>query len=58
VSLGAPKSGALGFCNVPLRIPDDPVVVGLQGFAQFFWPDSCSPNGWSASNALSITVQP
>ncbi|MCI0585840.1 MAG: hypothetical protein L0323_03250, partial [Planctomycetes bacterium] len=48
----------LGAAEVPLPIPNDPLLAGVPAFAQFFWPDSCAPGGFSASNALAVTVQP
>ncbi len=51
-------SDATGFCELPLRIEDDPALVGLQGWVQFFWRDPCGPAGWAASRSLGITLQP
>jgi ice-binding like protein len=55
-------SNAAGATVIPIPIPNDPALAGLQVFAQFFWvgpssPPPCAPGGISASNALAITVQ-
>jgi hypothetical protein len=52
------QTDGLGFCELRLRIPSNPAAVGLTAFAQFVWKDPAGPAGWSASNALAITVQP
>ena len=51
-------SDAAGNALVPLPIPPNPILAGVQVFTQFAWFDSCAPGGFSASNALAITVQP
>ncbi|MCI0587211.1 MAG: hypothetical protein L0323_10265 [Planctomycetes bacterium] len=51
-------SNAVGAATVPLPIPPDAALAGLQLFVQFAWPDACAPGGFSASNALAIVVQP
>jgi hypothetical protein len=48
----------LGFCEKLLRIPSNPAAAGLTAYGQFLWSDPAGPSGWSASNALAITVQP
>jgi hypothetical protein len=55
-------SNAAGAAVVPLPIPNNSAIAGLQLFLQFFWagpssPPPCPPSGVSASNALAITVQ-
>jgi hypothetical protein len=52
------SSNALGAAFVPVPIPTIPSLAGMSAFAQFAWPDACSPGGISASNALAIVVQP
>jgi len=51
------STNTVGYCEQPLRIPNDPSLLGIQGYAQFVWRDACQPAGWSASPALDITVQ-
>ncbi|HKB14494.1 MAG TPA: hypothetical protein VKF62_00430, partial [Planctomycetota bacterium] len=51
-------SNALGAAEIPIAIPANPALAGLQVFVQFAWPDGCASGGFSASNALAITVQP
>jgi hypothetical protein len=52
------ESNAAGFALIPLPIPADGALVGVQGFAQFVWLDPRAPGRLLASNALAITVQP
>jgi hypothetical protein len=51
-------SDELGFALQGLPVPSSPQAIGLSGYVQFYWKDRCGPSGWSASNALSIMVQP
>jgi len=56
-------SNAIGASEVPLPIPTNPGLAGVQLFAQFVWigpgsPPPCPPQGFSASNALDVTIQP
>lgn len=51
-------SDAEGVARVPAPLPPNSSLVGLGACAQFAWPDSCAPGGYSASNALEVTVQP
>jgi hypothetical protein len=61
IFLPAASNGA-GGSEVVVPVPADPGLVGARLHAQFFWfgaptGPSCPPLGWSASNALEITVQ-
>ncbi|MFG0316030.1 MAG: hypothetical protein ACF8XB_02060 [Planctomycetota bacterium JB042] len=51
-------SDADGVARVPLPLPANPSLIGLGACLQFAWPDVCAPAGYSASNAMSLTVQP
>ena len=56
-------SNPTGACEVPLPIPADPALAGFRFFAQFLWlgpgaPSPCPPMGFSATNALDVTIQP
>jgi hypothetical protein len=51
-------SDAVGAATVPIPIPANPGLAGFQAFFQFAWFDGCAPGGFSASNALAVTVQP
>jgi hypothetical protein len=51
-------SDTTGYCEVSLRIDDDPALIGLGAWVQFFWSDECGHSGWAASRALGITVEP
>jgi hypothetical protein len=56
-------SDALGVGSVPMPIPNNPTLAGLQFFAQFLWlspttAPPCPPLGWSATPALGIVIQP
>ncbi len=53
-ALAAPS----GFALAPLPLPPLPGLAGFQVYLQFFWIDACAPGGFSASNALALTVQP
>jgi hypothetical protein len=60
---GTVFSNSIGASEVPLPIPSNPTVAGLQFFAQFVWlgpaaPPPCPVQGFSASNALDFTIQP
>jgi len=48
----------VGFTNVSLAIPSVPSFANLTLFVQVFNASSCAPNGWAASNALAVTIQP
>lgn len=55
-------SHAAGGAYVPLAVPGVRSLVGLRLNAQFVWvgpgaPPPCPPSGWSASNALEVTIQ-
>ena len=50
-------SDDLGYAEVGLPIPPNPSLRGLQLFSQFFWPSPCGAQGFSASNALDLTIQ-
>ena len=52
------SSDRWGYSRSDLGVPDAQDLIGQQFAAQFFWPDACGPAGWSASNALAITIQP
>jgi hypothetical protein len=52
------QTDGLGFCELRLRVPSNPAAVGLTAYGQFLWADPVGPAGWSASNALAISVQP
>lgn len=47
-----------GNAAFPLPVPNLPQLVGLGLSAQFAWPDTCAPQGLSASDAIAIVVQP
>jgi len=52
-----------GASYLPLPVPPDQTLVGGRIYAQFAWqgptaPAPCPALGWSASNALVITIQP
>jgi hypothetical protein len=47
-----------GWSLAPLPIPSNAQLAGLDVFFQEFWPDPCGTSGWSASNALHVTLQP
>ena len=56
-------SNPIGACELPLPIPADPAIAGFRFFAQFLWlgpgaPLPCPPMGFSATNALDISIQP
>ncbi|HKB17283.1 MAG TPA: SBBP repeat-containing protein, partial [Planctomycetota bacterium] len=51
-------SDAVGAALVPIPVPANPALAGAQLFFQFAWFDGCAPGGFSASNALAVTVQP
>jgi hypothetical protein len=52
-------SDANGRAELPLPIPAQATLAGLQLHTQFaFYVPGCPPQGWSASNALSLTIQP
>ena len=52
-------SDANGRAEQPLPIPAQATLAGLQLHTQFvFYVAGCPPQGWSASNALSLTIQP
>jgi hypothetical protein len=56
-------SDAIGAASVPLPIPAAPQLVGVVLAAQFVWlgpiaPAPCPPSGFSASNAIALTIQP
>lgn len=59
IAVAPVTSDEYGHVEVPLRIPPDPSLAGLQVAGQFAWSDDASPGGkFSASNALAVTVQP
>ena len=47
-----------GWSLAPLPIPSNSQLTGLDVYFQEFWPDPCGSSGWSASNALHVTLQP
>ena len=47
---------ARGGSAMPLPIPDDRSLIGLQIFSQSLWVDSCGPQGVSATQGLGVTV--
>jgi hypothetical protein len=49
---------AQGWVVFERSLPAAPALVGYTAAAQFVFPDACAPGGWSASNALRVTVQP
>jgi hypothetical protein len=51
------SSTATGFAAVPLPIPAGPQFVGITGFVQFGWPDSCAAGGLSGTSAMQLTIQ-
>ncbi|HKB16191.1 MAG TPA: hypothetical protein VKF62_08995, partial [Planctomycetota bacterium] len=51
-------SDAVGAALVPIPVPPNPSLAGAQFFFQFAWFDACASGGFSASNALAVTVQP
>lgn len=56
-------SNSIGAVEVPLPVPGVAALAGMQLFTQFLWlgpssPTPCPSTGFSASNALSITIQP
>ncbi|MCI0585843.1 MAG: hypothetical protein L0323_03265 [Planctomycetes bacterium] len=51
-------SDPVGAATVPIPIPANPALAGVQLFFQFAWFDACAPGGFSASNALAVVVQP
>ena len=51
-------SNAVGAAEVSLPIPPDPSLAGGQANLQFVFPSPCGPQGLSASNALTVIVQP
>ena len=62
-ALGVVISDASGAAELPLPIPSQPTLAGLQLRAQYAFlgvpaPLPCPALGWSASNALVITIQP
>ena len=62
VSLGV-ASGASGNAAIPLPLPPDSLIAGVQLDVQLVWlgptaPPPCPPIGLSASNALELTIQP
>lgn len=50
-------TNSAGYCELPLRVPESAAFTGVEVFAQAFWKSPCLPL-LSASNALSVTVQP
>ena len=52
------RSNADGYAVLRVSIPPQPVLAGFSAAAQFFWQDRCAPSGLSASNAVTVTVQP
>jgi hypothetical protein len=51
-------SNASSFSLVETVLPASASLAGAPLFAQFLWPSPCVAAGWSASNALAVTVQP
>jgi hypothetical protein len=55
-------SNPAGAADLPLPIPANATLVGTQLFVQFVWlgptTPPCPPQGFSASNALRLTIQP
>lgn len=47
-----------GSSATTFAIPNDPMLIGAQGFVQFAFFDACAPGMFSASNGLSIVIQP
>ena len=54
---GPVSSDNLGYSELGATIPNDPRLVGLQLFGQFFWGSRCQPQGTSASDAADFTIQ-
>jgi hypothetical protein len=50
-------SNAAGYCVKQMAVPAGPGFIGLTGYAQFAWADSCAPGGLSGSCGLSVTIQ-
>ena len=50
-------SDSVGYCEVALPIPADPLLTGLTVYSQFLWPKACAPNTASSTAALQIVVQ-
>ncbi len=51
-------SNGIGTALFLAPIPPIPSLAGLSAHAQFLWADPCGPAGFSASNALAISIQP
>ena len=45
------------YAEIPVRIPGDPGLAGVQVSVQFLWENPAAPPAYMASNALTITVQ-
>lgn len=52
------RSDSNGWAELRAPIPSDSTLLGMSLAIQFFWQDPCPSRGFSASNALLITVQP
>ncbi len=58
IALAALTSDDVGYVELRLAIPDDPVLEGTAFQAQMFWPDGCAAGGFCATPALEVVVQP
>ncbi len=47
-----------GYAEVNVAIPEDPRLIGDSLSLQFFWQNACGPTALSASNGLTLVVQP
>ena len=59
----AGQADARGVADLPAPVPSNAGLLGLSFGLQSFWleavsPSPCPPLGWSASNALLVTIQP
>ena len=52
------SADATGYVEVPARIPDDSVLVGLQAWIQGVFKDPCAPGHVAATPALGLVIQP
>ena len=51
------SSTSSGLAAVPLPLPAGPGFVGISGYLQFGWPDTCAPGGLSGTSAMLVTIQ-
>lgn len=52
------EADGFGFSKLPVHIPDQPALLGVQVCVQYVWRDSCAPGAWSASQALRLRLGP